>query len=453
MLFLIFISGLVCGGVMASPLDDIPRPGKQGELKAAIDQSVREHRVRDGDPVDNFQKWFNKSAIGGNKIEMLGTGEETHRARLEIIGAAKSSIYMIAFHLGDDQVGWSIVEKLCEKARSNVDVRLILDSFGSRDIYKHRNYLRNCGISIIFFNPLIWGLERAPYVLHEKILISDGRAIIVGGSGYTNYYYEARRDGHVWHDLDFRIDGPVACSMHNLFMAIWPQYRKFDNHNQNDVRLIAGASPRSKKMEQYLYGSEELRSCEPRVVGNSKVVPIYNNPMFSKKRPIRAAYWFAAGAARQSIKLYAPYLVTDPDFRDLLRTAVGRGVEVSLLTNSAESNDLSNYFNAAFFRGANSILDSGATVSVWQKPCTMHRKGGVFDNKWAYFGTDNLDRRGQDYSSEITIFTDDQSVVKQMSEEIDTDFKLGELLTREQIKKQKFDWFTRIISRIEEKFM
>src|SRR6185436_39287 len=71
------------------------------------------------------------------------------------------------------------------------------------------------------------------------------------------------------------------------------------------------------------------------------------------------------------------------------------------------------------------LRQAGVQVHLWPRPSTMHRKGVVFDGRFAYFGSDNLDRRGQDRNSESVIFSDDVDAVRQMARDLDRDFALA----------------------------
>ena len=52
---------------------------------------------------------------------------------------------------------------------------------------------------------------------------------------------------------------------------------------------------------------------------------------------------------------------------------------------------------------------------MWSLKNVLHRKWGIFDDKWVYYGSDNQDNRGQDYSSEAFVYTDDAATVSRFS--------------------------------------
>lgn len=84
----------------------------------------------------------------GNAFELLGTGERAYEALHAAIGGARNSIDLTVFILGDDEVGWSVVQALAGRARAGVRVRLLVDAVGSRPIRRRAaDALRAAGAS------------------------------------------------------------------------------------------------------------------------------------------------------------------------------------------------------------------------------------------------------------------------------------------------------------------
>jgi len=407
--------------------------------------------------------------MGGHSLRLLPNGSAVNDARTALIQNAQRSIFIAAYAFMGDEAGKAIINQLCEKASQGVDVRLLLDSYGSKDLRKRRleKSIRACGIRLIFFNPPRWALFDVAYVLHEKLFLVDGESVLIGGSGYNNRYRKADRTSTVWHDMDLSIVGPVACWYHKQFVDSW---RKSADRTIESYRALQGMpgqeplvdelgnpvpppEPFTAKEKARLFGLEYITDCDPVVAGSSNIIPLYANPFFSKARPLLDAHVAAIANSHTEIRLYAPYFIPHSRFAEALLDARQRGVKITILTNSPDSNDENATVMIGMFNAVRKLIRAGVDIRLWEPKSTMHRKGGIYDGKWAYFGSDNLDRRGQEYSSEALAFTDDPELLAQLSGEIDEDVRLSQPLTEDYIDEylsqvpEYLKWITRIIRR------
>ncbi|OFZ19905.1 MAG: hypothetical protein A2X94_14715 [Bdellovibrionales bacterium GWB1_55_8] len=386
--------------------------------------------------------WFDKSALSGHSLQILPTGQDLTAQRHALIESAQESIFLASYMFLPDEAGLDIARRLCEKSRHGVDVRLMLDNWGSAPLRKRKflKKFRDCGIRLIFFNPGRWGLGDLAYTLHEKLLVVDGARVMIGGNGYDNRYRRASRNSEIWHDIELRVDGPSACWYHKQFADNWkrsaertilvdwmrPKEPRFPDEPVDpfDEELILSADELEK-----LFGLDSIPGCNPTDHGDSRLAPFYGNPLFQKNRPLLDAHLQALESSRREIKLYAPYFIPHERFSQALIEARRRGVKVTVLTNSPVSNDEAQTIVVGMFNSIKDLLNAGVDVRLWTRKSTLHRKGGIYDDRWAYLGSDNLDRRGQEYSSEAIVFTDDSAILEQLEAEFEEDHALTESVT------------------------
>jgi len=76
----------------------------------------------------------------GNRVDLCRTGEESYQALVTLIEEARESLYVTMFILKTDAVGSDIRDRLARRAADGVDVRLLLDDWGS--IRTRRRFLR-----------------------------------------------------------------------------------------------------------------------------------------------------------------------------------------------------------------------------------------------------------------------------------------------------------------------
>ncbi|HCM38672.1 MAG TPA: hypothetical protein DIS93_01765 [Bdellovibrionales bacterium] len=415
-------------------------------------------------PPEETPDWFQQSALPGHSITMLPTGDHLTEARHDLLERATRSIYISTYMFIPDEAGLDIAYRLCAKAKEGIDVRLYADSYGSKPLKKRKyvEWLQRCGVRVLFFNPPRWGVLDLMQVMHEKLFIVDGTHVLVGGNGYDNRYRRASRNSKIWHDIEFKVAGPVACWYHYQFIETWKQGTErtiiAETSISESTSSEAPSSPKPAFTPEELsrfFGIDQFTSCEPVVSGTSNIAPFYGSPMFSKERPLLKAHLNALKASKRRVVFYSPYFIPHEDFAAALLAARKRGVEVLIITNSPESSDEKAAITLGMMYKVRRLMRAGVKIYLWQEPSTMHRKGGIYDDRWAYFGSDNLDRRAQEYSTETIAFTDDEHVLQQLHAEYEQDLLLSIPMTREFMQKFALEapLLTRWAARILLKYM
>jgi cardiolipin synthase len=145
--------------------------------------------------------------VAGNRIDLLERGEERLRALLELIGGARESLKILFYIYNADWAGRLIRDATVEAARRGVDVKLMVDSFGSVLPPKFFEELTEAGGEVCLFNPR-YGRR---YLLrnHQKLAIADRRNVITGGANIDDTYLSDEGPRH-WRDLWVRVDGPAG---------------------------------------------------------------------------------------------------------------------------------------------------------------------------------------------------------------------------------------------------
>jgi cardiolipin synthase len=196
------------------------------------------------------------------------------------------------------------------------------------------------------------------------MIIVDGRTALVGGRNFADHY---REDD--WRDVDLVIDGPSVTPLAALFEAVWA-------------------------------GRASERASTPLPWVDSVPRDIVTDP-------IVCGVLSAIGQARRRVDLELAYFVAHESLCGALARALGRGVRVRLLTNSAESNDLP-YTTWAAYDGARRLLEAGGEVHARRGAGrTLHSKYVVIDEDWVSFGSHNLDYYSPRYCCETHLVVRD----------------------------------------------
>jgi cardiolipin synthase len=227
---------------------------------------------------------------------------------------------------------------------------------------------------------------------HEKYLLADGKAVVVGGMNVADEYMKGGTDqtadvmGHqkpVWRDTDVYIAGPAAAEAYNKFARNWKTVSGQD--------LPAPPSPELVAVDTANGGGTEVQIIQhrPRQDGDHHI----ENLMIENIKALQAgekcwianAYFLPTGALE--------------GFKEALMDAAKRGVDVRILTNSEATNDLPQ-MNQAALPAYRDLLDAGVRI-MERTDRTMHQKVALFGNNTAVVGSWNADNRSASLHSEV----------------------------------------------------
>jgi cardiolipin synthase len=147
--------------------------------------------------------------IAGNRLEIIETGDARLRAIMELIAGATTSLHVLMYMFNADEAGDMVRNALDAAACRGVDVKLLIDGFGSAAPHPFLDVLKRSGGDYCVFNPT-YGRK---YLIrnHQKIIVADGRVAIIGGANIDETYLTDSGPEH-WRDLWLRIEGSEAAT-------------------------------------------------------------------------------------------------------------------------------------------------------------------------------------------------------------------------------------------------
>jgi cardiolipin synthase len=159
-----------------------------------------------------------RAEICGNTLELIESGEERLRTLLHLIGTAERSIKMLMYMFNPDRVGAQVRDALVAAAKRGVEIRLLIDGFGSGATAEFFRPLNEAGGEECVFNPS-YGRR---YLLrnHQKLVVADERIAIIGGANIDDTYMSDRGPKH-WRDLWLRIEGPEVAMPSRYFDTLF----------------------------------------------------------------------------------------------------------------------------------------------------------------------------------------------------------------------------------------
>jgi len=177
-----------------------------------------------------------RAEIAGNRLELIESGVERFNMLLELMARAESSIKMLMYMFNPDKDGDAVRNALTDAARRGVEVKLLIDGFGSAATPDFFTELGQAGGEHCVFNPS-WGRR---YLLrnHQKLIVVDDRTVLIGGANIDATYLEDRGSKH-WRDLWLRIDGPEAALPSRYFDALFRWSKRPKSKLRSLRRMLA----------------------------------------------------------------------------------------------------------------------------------------------------------------------------------------------------------------------
>jgi cardiolipin synthase len=168
--------------------------------------------------------------VADHDLELLFDGTDRLDRLIALIDGAQHSIAIIMYIFKADAAGTHILDRLLAAARRGVNIRAVIDSFGSSDtpdsIFAP---LTAAGGSVTFFSRK-W---RSTYLIrnHQKLILIDGHTAMTGGFNIAESYLGAREE-NCWFDLGLIVTGPTVARAAQWFDAI------HDYSVNNDGKLL-----------------------------------------------------------------------------------------------------------------------------------------------------------------------------------------------------------------------
>jgi cardiolipin synthase A/B len=177
-----------------------------------------------------------RAEIAGNRLELIENGQQRFRLLLDLIAAAQRSIKMLMYMFNPDRDGDVVRDALTDAARRGVEVKLLIDGFGSAATPNFFTDLAAAGGEYCVFNPS-YGRR---YLLrnHQKLIVIDEQTVLIGGANIDAAYLDDRSARH-WRDLWLRIDGPEAKLPSRYFDSLFRWSKRPASKLRSLKRMVA----------------------------------------------------------------------------------------------------------------------------------------------------------------------------------------------------------------------
>ncbi|MBC7427745.1 MAG: hypothetical protein H7336_03975 [Bacteriovorax sp.] len=308
-----------------------------------------------------------------NHVEFYKDGETYYEKYLSVIRSARESIHLQTYIFELDGFGKKVQTELINAARRGVNIYLLIDSIGSRNmtLEMEKSFLE-CGVFFCRFNgiQLKW-LYRWGRRLHHKILLIDEKEGFVGGINVLC----ACLPGSNVPQLDF------AVYLHGPSTIALAQYCKMIFKKAYKENLQFGPA---KDYIHHDYGFEIGISVNDWIHGRSKIT---------------RQYAAMTTEAQHQITIINSYFFPRRKFMKQLTAAAARGVKVRLIL--PKYSDWPSYILASEYL-YNYFLKRGVEIYQWKKS-VLHGKLATVDGSWSTIGSFNLNYTSYQQNLEMNV--------------------------------------------------
>jgi cardiolipin synthase len=346
------------------------------------------------DFVEAAAGFLNLPVLRGGRATLLENGDAFYPAMLEAIRGARESVNFEVYIFVPDEVGRQFLDAFKERARAGVEVRLLVDAFGSHSLRKRdREELRGAGVNVQRFRPLaLRNLVRIYRRTHRRAIVVDGRVAFTGGAAVSKKWIGNVRNTHEWRDSMTRVTGPLVIGIQSAFATNWVYCTG---------EVIAG--PRFYPSFESTQGA-----CGVSVVSSPS----------DAHQPIRLLFWLSFINARRRLWISNSYFIPDRRLRQAVVERARKGVDVRILVPGNHTDAVPvQLAGRSYYQ---ELLEAGVRIFEFQ-PAMMHAKTVVVDDGWSIVGSANLDERSMELNEENVLGIADREFARAVSDGVESD--------------------------------
>lgn len=384
--------------------------------------------------------------------------------RLALIDSATTSLDVQTYLWYPDFTGSLLLERAILAAQRGVKVRLIVDDL---ILQGHDHLIANLqaqpNIEFRMFNPwhdrgsvverageMVAEMERLNTRMHDKLMIVDGRAVIIGGRNIGDHYF-GLSSAFNFHDTDLFGIGHIALQCNDMFDSFWNSEWVVSADNMTTIADQDQAAEQWENMQRKVATSPELQNLPRQVkdwtedlsqyaaelrIGRSKLIYDETHNDQIDQSVISSMFNFF-GIAKKELLIMNAYVIPNQDSIDFLEGLSDRGVDVRILTNSLSSHDVP-AVNSHYEPWRDDLIKAGVDLyELRSDPAIqsevveispnhgeyvgLHSKSAVIDRRYLFVGSMNLDPRSANINTEMGAFIDSPALAEDLAKIIERD--------------------------------
>ena len=428
-----------------------PNPEDLPELIISQDSPLYKnfYGLLDQAPSPNHSMFYPLSPLQDALLERIKLAEQA-------VGSIEAQYYM----LNDDEAGDIFLHALTTAAQRGVKVRLLIDDL---DVIQREDVLIRLvdefpNFQIRIFNPAWLRLIRKPEFLvrfprlsrrmHNKSYTVDGIFSIIGGRNIGNEYFDLKHE-LIFADFDILFAGPMVQAVRQEFDTYWYSGLCADIHDlgsaATDEKYAAWRDKLHSTYQAYLPILMHDRDQTLPALKQGAIQPyyaevkvIYDEPdkiltsVFKPDSRMLQEVEDVINSAQHELLICAAYFIPSKHGVRLLQSLRDRGVKITVLTNSFESNDVM-VVHGSYSSYRKPLLKMGVRLyelkshdrhadnqhSLLGSECTsLHAKAFFIDRHRNFIGSFNMDPRSAIHNTEMGAIFEHHGYAEMLTQEI-----------------------------------
>lgn len=381
---------------------------------------------------------------GKSGIWPLADGREAYAARILLARNAEQSIDMQYYIWQTDTTGWILLDEMRKAAERGVRVRLLLDDNGIPGLDAELAALNAMpNVEVRLFNPFtlrdpkllsyVFDFPRLNRRMHNKAMIVDGAATVLGGRNVGDIYFDYGTGVHYF-DADVLAAGPVVGEVSENFDAYWASRSAYP------AELILPEAPAG--LDSLMARAETARTSAEAAQYDSAIAgtPLVQNVKdgtlelhwgevdFFSDDPAKGlgeasedqlllTRILEIADPKRSFDLVSAYFIPGDTGTDLLTGFAEAGVETRVLTNALAATDVAPV-HSAYMTYRDALIDGGVTMlelrpsaerpketplseMIVGSASSLHAKTFTVDGERIFVGSFNFDPRSARLNTEM----------------------------------------------------
>jgi cardiolipin synthase len=188
------------------------------DTRRRADTLSRESQPITGDRFRRVSKYLSAitdAQVHDTRISLLRNGEEFYPTELQASREAKRTSNLEAYGFLEGEVSQEFLSVLTDRARSGVEVRMVVDAIGSG---KHAPVTSTNSGRPAWYHPV--DSRNWPYLnhrTHRKLLVVDGTIGFIGGAGFADHWLRSTGRCPRWRDTVLRVEGRCVAGLNAVF--------------------------------------------------------------------------------------------------------------------------------------------------------------------------------------------------------------------------------------------
>jgi cardiolipin synthase len=303
---------------------------------------------------------------------------DLYSSLLKDIEQASNYVYIETYRFGNDSIGKKFRDALTRKVREGVEVKLLIDSWGSLVSNHFFNDFIHSGGEVRFFKKIVYSFDfftKNHRRNHRKLVLIDDQIAYLGSANITGYSLN-------WREMVIRLSGGITVPLKKTFYESWKIYNKYIFNKLSFKKTI--------NYQGYIIVQD---------------IPSIYRQMIKKK------YEMLVRLAENELIIETPYFIPGYVLRKELMDAARRGVSVNIIVPKHSDVTSVDVLRSKYL---GPLHKAGVKIFFYTRD-NLHAKCMVIDNDIYSIGSANVDYRSFRYMHEIALFGSDADIIRQMN--------------------------------------